>query len=75
VSGFVFKAGPPKACEAASIKQIEALANQKAAAITGAKSVGGGTIKVFTAPHVPFNYYIKDSAALRKILARFGVEI
>jgi len=73
--GFEFKPGPPKPCETATLKQIEDLANQKLATITGAKSVGGGTIKVFTIPQVPVHYYVKDSAGLRKVLARFGVEV
>ncbi len=64
-----FKAGPPKAASTITVKalQVKVKAGMK---ITGTKSVGGGTTKVFT--DGAENYYMSDSASLRKMLATNG---
>jgi len=54
--------GPPKASESVTLAQLKTLK----VTVTSAKSVGGGTIKLFT--DGPRNFYVSDGEKLREWL-------
>lgn len=69
----VFTPGPPKSgTSVSSIKELKSLVTERNK-IEGAKSVGGGTIKLFMTG--PDHYYMPDTPGLRTYLAGKNINI
>lgn len=66
---FVFKPGPPKPVGGYTLAELRK-ALRSGARPLGAKSVGGGIVKVLTARA---SFYVRDGKAPRALLAKEGL--
>lgn len=71
---FEFKSGPPKPEPVAGTLRTLRAAIAGGINPTGAKTVGGGILKIFMPDDVP-NMYMSDGVEVREILRKVGVDI
>lgn len=67
---FTFKPGPPKEATHATYSEL-VRAIKAGSKPTGAKSVGGGSMKVFMSG--PMNYYMTETPQLHTLLETHGI--